>query len=388
MKTRSLVCAAMMAVTPFVSAQAAPNWYKGNMHTHTLWSDGQAFPEQAVDDYQQRGYHFLALTEHNRLQEGEKWVGTSPDKVERYRQEFGDQWVEQRPDGQVRLKTLAEYRDKFEQPDQFLLIQSEELTDSEHLHLNAHNLDHPLAPLGGETAGEKLNRDHQLASQAADLVVINHPNYHYTLNASDLIQLRTDEPVFFEAYNGHWLSADAGDANHASTEKLWDQALVGRLCQGDSLVYGLATDDAHDYHRLDPAQSNPGRGWVMVEADELSANSLMAAMKDGQFYSSTGVELAAIESFATGMQLTIKPTPGVEYSTQFIGSRGGQPAEVLAIVEGTEPGYHFAGDELYLRAKVSSSQPKENSSRPPETEAAWIQPIEGPGASLRCESPR
>ena len=132
--------------------------------------------------------------------------------------------------------------------------------------------------------------------------------------------------------------------------------------------------------RHQPRQSNPGRGWVMVQADELTADSLIRAMKEGHFYSSTGAELAQLENFATGMQLTIKPEPGVDYSTQFVGSRGGQPAQVLATVEGTEPGYHFAGDELYLRAKVTSSQPKENSSRPPETEAAWIQPVGGPGS--------
>ena len=81
MKTRSLVCAAMMAVTPFVSAQAAPNWYKGNMHTHTLWSDGQAFPEQAVDDYQQRGYHFLSLTEHNRCKTETSGSAPAPNRA-------------------------------------------------------------------------------------------------------------------------------------------------------------------------------------------------------------------------------------------------------------------------------------------------------------------
>src|SRR6186997_2621450 len=56
-------------------ASAAPTlrWYKGNLHTHSLWSDGDDFPEMIVDWYKSRGYHFLALSDHNTLQTGEKW---------------------------------------------------------------------------------------------------------------------------------------------------------------------------------------------------------------------------------------------------------------------------------------------------------------------------
>ena len=31
-------------------------WYKGNLHMHTFWSDGKAFPEEAVAWYKSRGY--------------------------------------------------------------------------------------------------------------------------------------------------------------------------------------------------------------------------------------------------------------------------------------------------------------------------------------------
>jgi len=32
-------------------------WYKGNTHTQTLWSDGDAAPEFAADWYKSHGYH-------------------------------------------------------------------------------------------------------------------------------------------------------------------------------------------------------------------------------------------------------------------------------------------------------------------------------------------
>ena len=50
-------------------AKAAPTggkrFYKGQFHTHTYWSDGSAFPEQAIQFYRETGYNFLGLSDHN-----------------------------------------------------------------------------------------------------------------------------------------------------------------------------------------------------------------------------------------------------------------------------------------------------------------------------------
>ena len=124
-------CAACLNLA---TARAEPptRWYKGNTHTHTLWSDGNDFPEMVVDWYHQRGYDFLALSDHNVLSEGERWMainevtervrGDDGDVLGKYRRRFGDEWVEVRSlDGveEVRLKTLAEFRPRFEQEGRF-----------------------------------------------------------------------------------------------------------------------------------------------------------------------------------------------------------------------------------------------------------------------------
>ena len=49
-------------------------WWKGNLHTHSLWSDGDDFPEMIVNWYVEHGYNFLALSDHNILSEGNKWI--------------------------------------------------------------------------------------------------------------------------------------------------------------------------------------------------------------------------------------------------------------------------------------------------------------------------
>jgi hypothetical protein len=47
---------------------------------------------------------------------------------------------------------------------------------------------------------------------------------------------------------------------------------------------------------------------------------------------------------------------------------------VLAEVTGSTAEYTLTGDELYVRAKVISSRPKENPYREGEFEMAWTQP--------------
>jgi len=41
--------------------------YRGNIHTHTTESDGDAEPEKVVEWYNNHGYDFLVLSDHNHL---------------------------------------------------------------------------------------------------------------------------------------------------------------------------------------------------------------------------------------------------------------------------------------------------------------------------------
>ncbi|MBP3404937.1 MAG: hypothetical protein J6N18_02460 [Kiritimatiellae bacterium] len=49
-------------------------WYKGNLHAHTLVSDGRAFPVEAALLYRDIGYDFLMFSEHNLVHDKEMWV--------------------------------------------------------------------------------------------------------------------------------------------------------------------------------------------------------------------------------------------------------------------------------------------------------------------------
>ena len=54
----------MRFANPFA---AEGNWYRGNLHLHTSNSDGRLSPEAAVRLYQEHGYDFVAITDHNKL---------------------------------------------------------------------------------------------------------------------------------------------------------------------------------------------------------------------------------------------------------------------------------------------------------------------------------
>src|SRR5688572_19203819 len=185
-RLRSLVvfCVALGIISAAVAWQAAPTddakdllpvlrapgpkFWKGNLHTHSFWSDGDDFPEMIADWYVRNGYQFLAMSDHNILAEGERWIDMHAGKAGRaealrkYRARFGDAWVERREtDGkeQVRLKPLAEYRSLLEQPGRFLMIPAEEITHrfgKKPVHLNGINLRDLVTPTSADNVAETI----------------------------------------------------------------------------------------------------------------------------------------------------------------------------------------------------------------------------------------
>jgi hypothetical protein len=392
--------------------EAVPRYWKGNLHTHSLWSDGDDFPEMIADWYKRHGYHFLALTDHNVLSEGERWVDAGPRQValEKYRARFGSHWVEQRTvrdKPQVRLKPLAEFRSLLEEPGRFLLIPGEEITHryvKAPVHINAINLRDVIQPIDGDSIAETMAVNHRAVADQRQrtgrrmIAFLNHPNFGWAIRGEDMI--RTEELRAFEVYNGHPGVRNYGDERHPSTERLWDIVLALRLGKHQlPVVYGLATDDAHGYHAFGVGKVNPGRGWVMVKAPYLTAEAIVRALEDGDFYASTGVTLEDVRREGARLTLVIRPEPGVAYRTQFIATlkdapldseprRGpdGEPiavtrvyseriGQVVAESDDLRPSYTLTGKELYVRAKVISTKPHPNPFQKGDVEVAWTQPV-------------
>jgi len=305
-----------------LTAPSVAHWFKGNTHTHTTNSDGDAPPEQVIAWYAEHAYDFLSLTDHNVL--------TDP-------------------------STLAE------QPEGLLLVRGEEITMALDVHVNALGISRVIAP--PQPPADVPLSEHRtwlveqaLAAVAAQgaLAHINHPNYKWALDRDTLSEIA--DLRFFEVFNGHPLVHNPGDADHVGTEALWDHLLgLGRR------VYGVATDDAHHYQTYSPLFANPGRGWIRVGASELTQPALLEALDAGHFYASTGVSLAECDVRGGAISLHVDDQPGERYTIEFVGPDG----LVVHAEEGVEARYRLRAGQPYVRARISASSGVQ----------AWLQPV-------------
>jgi hypothetical protein len=390
-------------------------WYKGQTHTHTLWSDGDAAPELAVAWYKEHGYHFLSLTDHNVVLRGEKWfIVNDKDRLTHQRlaelkTRFGEDWVVTAEAGGellMRLKTFEELCARFQEPGKFILVEGEEITAK--AHVNGLNIRELIPPSKAETTREVI-REHvdAVAEQSIRLDVpmiahVDHPNWgDLGVPAEDLIAVQ--HARFFEVYNGHGGVKNWGDEKlyRVSTDRWWDIVLSVRLrADRNNVLYGMATDDAHNYFVRGAGHSIPGRGWCMVLADALEPEAIIRAFLAGDFYASAGVLFDAIEWNNNEFRVDIAAEPGVTYTTRFYGTRRDADTTRAPIVDSdgkevpnvtgiysaavgevlfettTDPAvYPFSGDEVYVRAKVVSSKLKPDPFQEGDYEMAWTQPV-------------
>ena len=397
------------------------NWYKGNLHTHTFWSDGDAPPEIAVAWYKDQGYDFLALSDHNILSVGEKWIkvldkdpgGWPPSmtkaKLDDVRSRFGEDWPLTRvveDTLEMALITLDKLKKYFEEPGKFLMIQAEEITDSYNeypIHVNATNVVEFIPPQGGNSAHDVLQRNinaiYEQREKSGQVILahVNHPNFGWGIVAEDLIDLQGDP--FFEVYNGHPLVSNWGDNAHPSTDRMWDIILAMRLHKGLEPLFGLAVDDTHGYYKNKIGESYPGRGWVMVKAQALNTENIIASLEKGNFYSTTGVILEDVKTNDRALTIHIREEVNTVYHTQFIGTpkdfdasskpvlnAQGEPAHITRVYsnkigqvfsETTDnPAvFYFTGTEMYVRAKIISDKLQGNPFAEGDLETAWTQPV-------------
>lgn len=396
-----------LAVSALVLNAAEPKWYRGNTHTHSLWSDGDDFPEMIVGWYKEKGYDFIALSDHNILATTDKWMrlqdirkrqkSLGRSAYEKYLAKYGTEWVEIRDVGgipEVRLKKLSEYRKLFEKSGEFLIVQAEEISNSSEgkpVHINAVNIpgEEPIPAIKeGMTVREIIRENMRLAMELEKktgqpiLVHLNHPNFRWGVTADELA--RAVEEPFFEVYNGHPAVEHLGDATRPGNEMIWDISNAIRIKELKSPpLYGLGTDDSHNYHG---GPSSSGRGWVMVKATELTGNALVEAMRKGDFYASSGVFLKDVtyDPASRKAALEIKAEEGVTYKTQWIGSRANfnLAAEtdngvgiVLAEQTGPKAEFQAPSEILYVRATVTASRKHPNPSFEGQMEQAWTQPV-------------
>ena len=313
----------VLAPSPKSQVPSPPGtWFKGNLHAHTLNSDGDSTPDDVVRWYREHGYNFVAITDHNYF--------TNVDG----------------------LNALHGADDKF------LVVKGEEVTDrfgEKPIHVNGLDPGGFIKPPGGGSVVGMVQNMVDAIRTARGVPSINHPNFGWAITAEELGQVQRTR--LFEVFNGHPTVNNLGGGGVPGLEETWD-----RILSSGKLLYGIAVDDAHVFKRPeDKTAPRPGTGWVHVRVPRLEPRAIVEALERGEFYSSTGVELQAIDAQPSAMTITVREERSSKYRIQFIGRQG----RVLSESTTSPATYTFKGDEGYVRAKVIESNGK----------LAWIQPV-------------
>ena len=258
------------------------NFYKSNLHVHTTVSDGEMTPEEVKRVYSERGYSIVAYTDHEIMQpqpqltdEGFLAITSTEIHVNtRYDCDFG--YVKTY---HLNIYSPEENRSAFN------------TFDRARFWLN-HSLDY-ITP-----EQEKINYDRvysvdcvnemiEMAKSEGCLVSYNHPAWSLQ-DYSDYIDLKGLWGI--ELYN-----SGCAKSGYFDSEKPFDDLLR----RGERL-FPLATDDSHK-------MSDCFGGFVMIKADELKYDKIFAAMREGNFYASTGPEFYEISM--DGGILDVKTSP-------------------------------------------------------------------------------
>lgn len=235
-------------------------FWRGNLHTHSNASDGALPPDEVCRIYREAGYDFVALTDH-------------------FRPKYGFPLTDTRS---LRTKT-------------FTTLLGAELHGpstefSSEWHIIAVGLPLDFTPPGDSESGPDQARR---ARAAGAFIGMAHPAASL-LTLADAATLDAAHAV--EVYNVLAAREDRADSWHLT------ELLLGR---GRRLT-AYAADDAHFWPR-DP----PGcKAWVQVRAESPDPGALLAALKAGHYYSSTGPEIHAIE--LDGARITVRCSPAAQ----------------------------------------------------------------------------
>ena len=291
----------MAADNPFL---LPGSWYKGALHVHTTRSDGKLTPVQSVAFHRDHGYHFLGITDHDTVTDLSK-------------------------------SSTAE----------FLNIPGVEVTHGR----NELGQSYHVVLIGIEEAPRVSNSlsiqdTINIWTDKAQMAFLAHPYWsgHVLGEMMPLERL-----VGVEIYN----TSSHTDLGKGLATVLWDELLVR-----GKRWWGFGVDDTHGVN------DDAAGGWVQVKSEKLDRNSIIEAMKRGEFYSSSGPEIHDFRIGNGKATVTCSPVAAINFMghTQFGFQRRAEPGKTI-----TDAEYKLNGKERYLRVECVDGT----------GHAAWTNPI-------------
>ncbi|WP_160560797.1 CehA/McbA family metallohydrolase domain-containing protein [Parablautia muri] len=267
-------------------------WLRGSLHIHSKFSacGFHSLPEIALA---YRDYDFLAITDHDRVTDRES---AFPDKI---------------------------------------LFRGYEASGARHMLLIE-------PPFGDELPANSFSCAHynNMAAEAAacgGFSIINHPTRisGQAWSFEEILQMPSV----------HAMEIYSGDGIHIEEDvavRLWDKVLSAKR-----QIWGIGNDDFHHW-------GQERRVWNVVQAEERTPTAVLRALRNGNFYVSTGYGFDAIEVDGADILFRLKSgsslfTEAYKYFTLF-----GRDGKVLAEKTGYFQEFHYqaSGDEGYIRAEV------------------------------------
>lgn len=236
-------------------------FYKGNLHTHTTYSDGARELSDVVHAYQDRGYDFLSITDHFLPKYGFPITDASA---------YNNDGFITLPGAELHAPTLVN-------SDLWHIVGVGLPADFNH-------------PCDGETGPELAYR----AAEAGAFIGLAHPAW-YTLTPYEADLVKSAHAV--EVYN-HTAAAhnDRGDSWY----------LLELLLARGRRLNAYAADDAHFGQRPDSFG-----GWVHVRAESLDPEMILASLKAGHYYSSQGPKINSVEISGDTIEVDCSPAVSV-----------------------------------------------------------------------------
>ena len=239
------------------------NAYKANLHTHTTNSDGKFTPEEIIRRYAEAGYDVLAFTDHSTANPVSTYDGRGMTLIS---------GMEMHPTGprDIRWHLLA-----LNTPEDF-----------------SYDLEKP--------AQEAVDA----ANAAGGMVFCAHP-YWCGFTSAEIMTLKGLTGL--EVYN-----ASTRFIGKEFNMVHWDE-----LLDAGYDYPAIAVDDIHSHYCF-------GFGWTYILAENKDLASIINALKNGDYYSSTGPEIKKLSIENNIFEAEFSPcTKVVIYSAK---NRGGTPS--------------------------------------------------------------
>ena len=270
----------------------APNLYKANLHTHTVFSDGLLTAEEIRDLYTSLGYQIVAYSDHEVCASHKDLAREDFLPITAY---------------EMAVNPSADRNRKINDKCYHLGLLARDPDNTRHIcfdrgyvrdfwpcalaEIRNHNEENRVYTT------EFVNHLIRTAREAGWLVTLNHPTWSMQ-DREDYIGLEGLWGV--ELYN----HTCAQSGYMESDERVYEEMLRAGIP-----IFPIAADDIHK------AQA-AGGGWLMVSAEALNHEAVFAAFDRGDFYASNGPELKSISIDGSKLTVTCSACRSVRVNTE------------------------------------------------------------------------